>query len=54
MSDFIKSPYCDECGGNGCTPALPNHWQVEQCEECERQTEMERRADIAHDIARGD
>lgn len=59
MSDWTKSGYCDECGGDGFvkfisheTPEYVEH-ETDQCQECERLVEVERRADIQHDIAKG-
>lgn len=46
MSDFIKSDFCTECEGVG-------HVEEEQCAECEYLHDLERKADIKQDIAKG-
>ena len=57
MSDWIKSDYCHECGGEGFiwlhheNPLADN--DKEQCEECERLHQLELRADRLEDEAKG-
>lgn len=58
MSDWVKSDYCTECGGEGfythSTPLFDDvQIEEEQCPECERLHELEVRADIAQDVAKG-
>lgn len=59
MNDWVKSDYCNECGGDGFLNHLTHdtgeykEYEKEQCEECERLVDLERRADIAQDIAKG-
>lgn len=48
MSNFIKSDYCQECDGDGMSPDDNG-----QCLECERLHDLEVRADIRHDIDKG-
>lgn len=50
MSDWLKSDYCTECDGNGYVIEEENE---EQCAECEHLHRMEVRADIQHDIDKG-
>lgn len=51
MSDWIKSDYCNECGGDGYYQRLTHdtgeyqEHEKEQCEECERLHLLEIRAD---------
>lgn len=49
MSDFIKSDYCRECGGEGFIRTTQHVDEGEQCEECERLHALELRADRLQD-----
>lgn len=57
MNDFIKSDFCNECGGDGYywrhheNPLADS--EKEQCEECERLHQLEIRADRLQDEAKG-
>lgn len=53
MSDWTKSDHCTECGGNGYLYLNGYSEELGQCEECERLHELEVRADIAQDVAKG-
>lgn len=56
-SDFLRSDYCDECGGSGYTwlihenPMADN--EKEQCPQCESIHNQEVRADRLHDEMKG-
>lgn len=53
MNDFIKSDYCQECGGSGVVFHLWEGCSSEyQCEECERLHGLEIKADIYSDLER--
>jgi hypothetical protein len=53
--DWIVSDHCTECDGEGFVRFVSHdtgeyrEYEVDQCEECERLCELERRADIDHD-----
>ena len=49
-SDFLRSDYCDECGGNGY---LIEEGKEEQCLNCEEIHNQEVRADRLHDEMKG-
>lgn len=55
MSDWIKSDYCTTCDGEGYV-WVHDHFsdsEKEQCAKCEHLHRMEVRADIQHDIEKG-
>lgn len=59
MSDWIVSDHCTECDGEGFIRFISHdtgeyrEYEVDQCPECERLHELEVRADIAQDKAKG-
>jgi hypothetical protein len=55
MNDFIRSEYCYECDGLGYLVVKRNDHseEFEQCYECEELLQQELRADILHDILKG-
>lgn len=59
MNDWIKSEDCTECDGEGYIKFISHQTEEyvehekDQCQECERLVEIERRADIYEDISKG-
>jgi hypothetical protein len=59
MSDYIKSEFCLECGGEGFVKFISHQteeyaeYETGQCAECEELHKQEIRADRMHDLAKG-
>lgn len=52
-NDWIKSDYCQECGGEGFVVVNHKENEIDQCEECERLHALELRADRLQDEMKG-